>query len=137
PQSGQHHRGEPRTLQPGISIVIPVYRSETMLPELLRRLSELLPTLAVSVEALLINDSSPDNSWEIICRLAEQYRWIHSINLMRNYGQHNALLCCIRATRYAVIVTMDDDLQHRPEEIPQILTVLDQGYDWVYGRPAQ
>src|SRR5579864_9614207 len=87
PQAGQNHPGDPRTLLPGISIVIPVYRSETILPELLRRLSEVLPTLAVSYEAVLINDSSPDNSWEVICRLAEQYRWIHAINLMRNYGQ--------------------------------------------------
>ena len=137
PQTGQNHPGDPRTLLPGISVVIPVYRSETILPELLRRLSEVLPTLAISYEAVLINDSSPDNSWEVICRLAEQYRWIHAINLMRNYGQHNALLCGIRATRYAVVVTMDDDLQHPPEEIPKLLAVLDQGYDVVYGRPAQ
>ena len=55
---------------------------------------------------------------------------------MRNYGQHNALLCGIRAAQYAVIVTMDDDLQHPPEEIPKLLAVLDQGYDVVYGTPA-
>ena len=54
---------------------------------------------------------------------------------MRNYGQHNALLCGIRAAQYDVIVTMDDDLQHPPEEIPKLLAVLAQGFDVVYGTP--
>jgi glycosyltransferase involved in cell wall biosynthesis len=55
---------------------------------------------------------------------------------MRNYGQHNALLCGIRDARYEVIVTMDDDLQHPPEEIPKLLAKLDDNYDVVYGTPA-
>jgi undecaprenyl-phosphate 4-deoxy-4-formamido-L-arabinose transferase len=54
---------------------------------------------------------------------------------MRNFGQHNALLCGIRAARYDVIVTMDDDLQHPPEEIPRLLEQLEQGFDVVYGTP--
>ena len=54
---------------------------------------------------------------------------------MRNYGQHNALLCGIRAAKYEVIVTMDDDLQHSPEEIPRLLARLDEGFDVVYGTP--
>ena len=137
PQTGHNHPGDPQRLLPGISVVIPVYRSEAILPELIRRLSEVLPTLAHSYEIILVNDASPDRSWEVICALAEQYRWIRAINLMRNYGQHNALLCGIRATRCSLIVTMDDDLQHPPEEIPKLLAVLDQGYDVVYGRPAQ
>ena len=56
---------------------------------------------------------------------------------MRNYGQHNALLCGIRAARYDVVVTMDDDLQHPPEEIPQLLAKLAEGYDVVYGAPRE
>ena len=63
--------------------------------------------------------------------------WIHANNLMRNYGQHNALLCGIRAARFDVIVTMDDDLQHPPEEIPKLLEVLAGGYDVVYGTPER
>src|ERR1700741_5223672 len=122
---------------PGISVIVPVYRSEAILPELVRRLGEVLPTLTENYEVILVNDNSPDNSADVIARLAEQYPWIHAINLMRNYGQHNALLCGIRATRCSLIVTMDDDLQHPPEEIPKLLAVLDQGYDVVYGRPAQ
>ncbi len=120
-----------------LSIVIPVYRSEAILPELVRRIGAVVPSLAAQYELILVNDSSPDGSWEVILRLAEQYPWIHPINLMRNYGQHNALLCGIRAARFSVIVTMDDDLQHPPEEIPKLLAILEQGYDVVYGRPAQ
>jgi glycosyltransferase involved in cell wall biosynthesis len=137
PQIGREHSGEAREPLPGISVVVPVYRSEAILPELVRRLSEVLPGLAANYELVLVNDCSPDGSWEVIGQLAGQYPWIRAINLMRNYGQHNALLCGIRATRYGVIVTMDDDLQHPPEEISKLLAVLDEGYDVVYGRPAQ
>jgi undecaprenyl-phosphate 4-deoxy-4-formamido-L-arabinose transferase len=114
-----------------------VYRSEAILPELIRRLGEVLPSLAANFELILVNDSSPDNSWQVIDRLTAAYPWVRAINLMRNYGQHNALLCGIRATQYGVIITMDDDLQHPPEEIPKLVAVLNQGYDVVYGRPAQ
>lgn len=120
-----------------ISVVIPVYRSEAILPELVRRLESVLAAIAESFEFVLVNDCSPDRSWDVICELAGQYSWIRPINLMRNYGQHNALLCGIRAARYDVIVTMDDDLQHPPEEIPKLLAILAEGYDVVYGTPEQ
>jgi undecaprenyl-phosphate 4-deoxy-4-formamido-L-arabinose transferase len=126
-----------RARWPGISVIVPVYRSELILPELVRRLGEVLPGVAEQYELILVNDSSPDASWEVMLRLAEEQPWIHAINLMRNYGQHNALLCGIRSARYGVIVTMDDDLQHPPEEIAKLLDVLAQGNDVVYGRPAQ
>jgi len=122
---------------PGISVVVPVYKSEAILPDLVQRLSQALPSLAEEYELILVNDCSPDRSWEVISKLAEQYSWIHPINLMRNYGQHNALLCGIRAARYDVIVTMDDDLQHPPEEIPKLLDALAGGHDVVYGTPEQ
>ncbi len=122
---------------PGISVVVPVYKSEAILPELVQRLSQSLPSLAEPYELILVNDCSPDGSWKIICQLQRQYPWICGINLMRNYGQHNALLCGIRAARYDVIVTMDDDLQHPPEEIPKLLELLAGGYDVVYGTPQQ
>jgi glycosyltransferase involved in cell wall biosynthesis len=120
-----------------VSVVVPVYRSEAILPELVRRLGDVLGKLSPNYELVLVNDCSPDRSWEIICQLQAQCAWIRGINLMRNYGQHNALLCGIRAARYEVIVTMDDDLQHPPEEIPKLLTVLSEGYDVVYGTPEQ
>jgi undecaprenyl-phosphate 4-deoxy-4-formamido-L-arabinose transferase len=119
-----------------LSIVVPVYRSAATLSELARRVAAVLPELAAQGELILVNDGSPDDSWQIICELAAQYPWVRGINLMRNYGQHNALLCGIRAARHEVIVTIDDDLQHPPEEIVHLLRRLEQGYDVVYGVPA-
>ena len=119
----------------GISVVVPVYGSEAILPELVRRLHDVLRNLTPSYELILVNDCSPDGSWEIIRQLQRQNAWIRAINLMRNYGQHNALLCGIRAARCDVIITMDDDLQHPPEEISKLMAVLTQGHDVVYGTP--
>jgi glycosyltransferase involved in cell wall biosynthesis len=136
PHLSHEHPGELQVTRAGLSLVIPVYRSEAILPELARRLEEVLPKLASHYEVVFVNDCSPDGSWQILCHLAAQYPWIRPINLMRNYGQHNALLCGIRAAQYGAIVTMDDDLQHPPEEISKLLGVLDEGYDVVYGRPA-
>lgn len=120
-----------------LSIVIPVYRGAENLPELTAELAQVLPTLAQHYEAILVDDGSPDNSWLVIQQLARQYPWLRGIGLMRNYGQHNALLCGIRAAQYNLIVTMDDDLQHPPTEIHKLLDKLDEGYDVVYGSPAQ
>jgi len=120
-----------------ISAIIPVYGSQAILPELVQRLESVLVSMAENFEIILVNDCSPDRSWDVICDLARQYQSVRPIDLMRNYGQHNALLCGIRASSYDVIVTMDDDLQHPPEEIPKLLERLAGGYDVVYGTPEQ
>jgi len=122
-------------MQPDLSVVIPVYKSENILSSLLERLTAVLPQISAQYEVILINDGSPDRSWEKIVALSADYPWLRGIRLMRNYGQHNALLRGIRAARYGVIVTMDDDLQHPPEEIPKLLAELNKGYDVVYGYP--
>jgi len=126
-----------QVLARGLSVVIPVYRSESILPDLVRRLEPVLESVADNFELILVNDCSPDRSWTVISALARQHPWIHAVNLMRNYGQHNALLCGIRAARYDMIITMDDDLQHPPEEIPKLLAKLAEGFDVVYGAPEQ
>jgi len=118
-----------------VSIVTPVYNGEASIAELCRQLSEVLPRIATEYEIILVNDGSRDRSWEIISELSSRFATVRGLNLMRNYGQHNALLCGIRAAKYDVIVTMDDDLQHPPEEIPRLLEELDQGLDVVYGAP--
>ena len=118
------------------TVVIPVYNSQATLPALTERLAAVLPTIADRFEVVLVNDGSQDGSWEAICQAARKHPWVRGVNLMRNYGQHNALLAGIRAARYAVTVTMDDDLQHPPEEIPRLLGTLAQGNDLVYGVPA-
>lgn len=116
-----------------ISVVIPVYQGQTTLGPLVDRLSRVLPSMAVNYEVILVNDGSPDDSWQEIERLAKQDRHVRGIDLMRNYGQHNATLCGIRAARYELIITMDDDLQNLPEEMPKLLDKLKEGYDVVYG----
>lgn len=120
-----------------ISVVIPVYNSEQSLPLLLARLDTVLRSLAEDYEAVLVNDGSRDRSAEVMDRLARQYSWLRAIHLMRNYGQHSALLCGIRQARNGIIVTMDDDLQNPPEEIEKLLCKLAEGYDAVYGYPQQ
>lgn len=120
-----------------LSIVVPVYRSELSLPLLAERLNAVLPELAHRFEVILVNDGSPDRSGEVMDSLAAAYPWVHPVHLMRNYGQHNALLCGIREARGELIVTMDDDLQNPPEEIPKLLARLAEGFDVVYGYPER
>lgn len=125
--------GELAPLPAGISVVVPVYRSEKTLQPLVEELARVLPTLAPQHELILVNDGSPDDSWSVIERLAEGFPFVRGIKLMRNYGQHNATLCGIRAARYAVTVTMDDDLQHSPDDMGMLLEKLNEGNDVVYG----
>ena len=115
------------------SVVIPVYRGEHTLEPLVKRLAEILPTCVGQFEVLLVNDGSPDHSWDVIEALTKQYSWVRGIKLMRNYGQENATLCGIREARFDAIVTMDDDLQHNPAYLPQLIAKLNEGYDVVYG----
>src|SRR6266699_2467346 len=118
-----------------ISVVTPVYNGEASVAELCRRLGEVLPHVATQHEIILVNDGSRDRSWEVISELSSRTPTVRGLNLMRNYGQHNALLCGIRAAKYDLVVTMDDDLQHSPEEIPRLLARLEEGFDVVYGAP--
>lgn len=121
-----------------ISIVIPVYNSEKTLPELCQHLKTELAKISNKYEIILVNDGSRDNSWETVQALkTKNPKTIQALNLMRNYGQHNALLCGIRSARYEVTVTMDDDLQHLPEEISKLVTKLNEGYDVIYGIPEK
>jgi undecaprenyl-phosphate 4-deoxy-4-formamido-L-arabinose transferase len=117
------------------SIVIPVYKSSEILEELIIELNQALAEVYPEHEVILVNDGSPDRSWQVIEELSSRFPRVRGINMMRNYGQHNALLCGIRAAKYPVLVTMDDDLQHPPAEIPHLLKRLDEGYDVVYGSP--
>lgn len=123
--------------RPSVSVVIPVYNSEATLQPLVERLEPALAAVSDEYEVLMINDGSQDGSWARICDLAQRYPWVHGLNLRRNYGQHNAILCGIRAARYEIIITMDDDLQHPPEEIHKLVEKLENGYDVVYGSPIR
>lgn len=127
-----------RTIEsPSISIVVPVFNSEGTLSELVSRLKAVLPEVASEWEIILVNDGSRDQSWQSIEALIASNLTVRGINLMRNYGQHNALLAGIRAAQHEIIVTLDDDLQNPPEEIPKLLDKLAEGYDVVYAPPQQ
>jgi len=117
------------------SVVIPVYRGEHTVERLVNRLANVLPACAEEFEVLLVNDGSPDHSWDTIESLTKKYSWVRGIKLIRNYGQDNAILCGIRESHYDVIFTLDDDLQHDPEDMPKLLAKLNEGYDVVYGVP--
>jgi glycosyltransferase involved in cell wall biosynthesis len=126
---------ESAVLLSGISVVVPVYNSEASLPLLIERLEPVLTYCTNAFEIILVDDCSKDGTWDVIQQLVAQYESVRGIRLMRNFGQHNALLCGVRAARYEVTVTLDDDLQNPPEEIPKLLSLLQQGYDVVYGKP--
>jgi glycosyltransferase involved in cell wall biosynthesis len=115
-----------------LSIVVPVYNSAGSLPMLIDRLTSVLDG-GDDYEIVLVNDGSSDTSWPVIEQLAAERARVRGIDLMRNYGQHNALLAGIRAARNPVVITLDDDLQNPPEEIPKLLAKLDEGNDVVYG----
>lgn len=118
-----------------LSVVIPAYNSEQSLPVLLERLDALLPTIARRFEVIVVNDGCLDGTAAVVDRASLHYPWLRGLHLLRNYGQHNALLCGIRNASYDIIVTIDDDLQNPPEEMPKLLEALIDGVDVVYGYP--
>ena len=101
-----------------ISIVVPVYNSSLTLPELVARLESVLARTASTFEVILVNDGSTDGSMAVIEGLTREHPTVRGIDLMRNYGQHNALLCGIRTARHELTVTIDDDLQRREPACP-------------------
>ncbi len=125
------------SLGTGLSVVVPAYNSELSLTELARRLQPVLDAAATNYELIIVDDGSRDGSWTVIEGLARDHAWVRGVHLMRNYGQHNALLCGIRLAQYELTVTIDDDLQHPPEEIPKLLENLSSDEDVVYGTPSQ
>lgn len=123
------------SLSNGITVVVPVYNSDRILAALVSRIKRSLVTLGGNFELILVNDGSCDGSWDVICRQAADYERVIGVDLASNYGQQAALLCGIRLARFNTTVTMDDDLQNPPEEIPRLIEKLDQGYQVVYGVP--
>ena len=120
----------------GISVVIPAYRSPGTLDALCDEIDEHLGPLADQIEVILVDDGSGDGTWSTIERLARERPAVRGMTLLRNYGQHNALLAGLRAARLPIVVTIDDDLQNPPSEIPRLLEALTPDIDLVYGRAA-
>jgi undecaprenyl-phosphate 4-deoxy-4-formamido-L-arabinose transferase len=118
-----------------VSVVVPCYGSEKSIGPLVERL---VPVLAAHgpFEIILVEDASPDGTGAAVDAVAAVHPEVRAIHLMRNYGQHAALLCGIRTARFDVTVTIDDDLQHPPDQLPRLLEALTDRYDVVYG-PAE
>ena len=120
----------------GVSVVVPVFNSADTVSQLVDRISKVMADEQQQFEIILVDDGSRDESWKQIMAVAEGKPSIVPIRLTRNFGQHNALLCGLRKARYATTVTIDDDLQHPPEEIPRLLKRLSEA-DVVYGAPTK
>lgn len=118
-----------------VSVVIPVYNSAHYLQKLVVRLMNVLQAETARFEIILVDDGSTDESWEVLSEIWTRYpSHVTIIQLMRNYGQHNALMCGFRQAHGQYIVTMDDDLQNPPEEIPKLYSAIRRsGADLVYG----
>ncbi|WP_257810060.1 glycosyltransferase family 2 protein [Mesorhizobium sp. J428] len=124
---------------PIVSIVVPVYRSMTVLPELVKQVEGAMAgsAYASSFELVLTNDCSPDGSWSVIEELAAKYPFVRGVSLRKNVGQHNATMAGLRFSRGEIVVIMDDDLQHPPSAILQLAERIERGADVCYTRYAE
>lgn len=116
------------------SVIIPVYNSEGVVADTVNRTISFFRSHDYRFEIILVNDGSTDKSWGVLEELAKQHAEVKSINLLHNYGQHNANLCGFKASRGEYVITMDDDLQNPPEEISKLIEAVSDGSDLVIGR---
>lgn len=112
-----------------ISVVVPTYRGEQSLRPLVERLSDVLAKHG-SYEIIIVNDGSPDGTWPRLMELAASHPQLIALDLLHNRGQPMATMCGLDHANGHVVVTMDDDLQHPPEEIPKLLEALHDNPDW-------
>jgi glycosyltransferase involved in cell wall biosynthesis len=116
------------------SIVIPVFNSEKTLEELVHRILSTMHPITENFQIVLVDDCSYDTSWEVLKSLHQQDNRIKIIHLQKNFGQHNAILCGLNFATGEYVITMDDDLQNPPEEIPLLINKIKTGFFVVYGR---
>jgi glycosyltransferase involved in cell wall biosynthesis len=125
----------PRNRAPrSLSLVIPCYNEEEVLPELRKRLKDLVAQYSFPVEVVLVDDGSKDNTWPLICQYAHEDSFIKSVRLARNFGHQTAITCGLDQTRGEVVAILDADLQDPPELIPEMIDAWKDGFDVVYGQ---
>lgn len=120
-----------------ISIVSPIYKGEKMLDELVSRIKVSLSTITDDYEIILVNDQSPDNSWEVIQSICAVDKKVKGVNLSRNFGQHYAITAGLSKSTGEWVVVMDCDLQDRPEEISNLYCKALEGYDSVFAQRVE
>jgi polyisoprenyl-phosphate glycosyltransferase len=116
------------------SLVIPVYNSETIVGETVDRIVAFLEGQGWDYELILVNDGSNDCSWDVLRAKALDNPHLLAINLLRNYGQHSAILCGLQNSTGDYVITLDDDLQNPPEEMMRLINKAHEGHDLVFGR---
>jgi glycosyltransferase involved in cell wall biosynthesis len=121
----------------GCSVIVPVFGDGHQLVTLASKLDEALGSSGYKkIELILVDDCGPGNAWQEICRLSAERPHTMGIQLMRNFGQHNAIMCGLRYATGDIVVTIDDDLQNDPASIPSMIAKLDSAtLDVVYGVP--
>ncbi|MEZ9601589.1 glycosyltransferase family 2 protein [Vibrio sp. 10N.286.46.A8] len=120
-----------------LSIVIPVYNSQSFVTKTVNEIIKEVTKLTSKFEIILVNDGSPDDSWSVISGLAKSINEVKSIDLVKNYGQHTAVMCGIEKSTGDYVITMDDDLQNPPSEIKKLLNKIEEGYDLVFAEFEQ
>ena len=110
--------------------MIPAYRGARSLPELVERLSGVLDRRSLSFEIIVVNDSSPDDTWAVISELSAMDDRIEGVDLLHNHGQPTATMCGLARSRGSLVATMDDDLEHLPEQLPTLLDALEAHPEW-------
>lgn len=115
---------------PQLSVVVPTYRGRESLGELADRLAKVLRRRQISYELLIVNDASPDDSWEVLQAISVEHPELRAIDLLVNHGQPRATMCGLAHARGELVATMDDDLQHPPEELDVLLDALLEHPDW-------
>jgi glycosyltransferase involved in cell wall biosynthesis len=119
---------------PVLSIISPVYKAEKIIAKLVAEIQEVLKRMDVTYEIILVDDRSPDNSWEQMKKCAALYPEVVSIRLSRNFGQHPAIIAGLSKAKGNWIVVMDCDLQDQPKEIEKLFNKALEGYDIVLAR---
>ena len=123
--------------QPTISIVSPVYKADQIVAKLVAEIKQSMINLDVTYEIILVDDRSPDNSWEVMSQLSEKHPELISVRLSRNYGQHPAIMAGLSLAKGEWIVVMDCDLQDNPIEIKALYQKALEGFDVVLARRKQ
>jgi glycosyltransferase involved in cell wall biosynthesis len=121
------------------SVVIPVYNSQNSLEELYKRINDSLQKMSNDFEIIFVDDYSSDESWKVLNQIksANQNNNLKIVSFAKNYGQHNATMCGFRHSKGNIVITLDDDLQHNPEDLPQLIAALnDKNSDVIFGVPT-